>query len=862
MFFASGAASLVCQVIWFKQLQFVLGSSTFAVSVTVASFFFGLSLGSWLGGSLADRLLRPLRAYGLLEVTLSVSALAVTLLLSKWSLWAPVLAPLLGEGAIVSRALTVLVSFSVLLLPTMLMGATLPLLAKHLIREQHALAQRIGLLYGLNTLGAALGCAAVGLVLIGTLGVLQSALVASAIYAAIGALAGLLVLTTPTEGGMADTLATSLETSSTRGTVSAVDRVVSPAATEVSTGESGSRLSGARVLVLVFAISGFVSIAYEVLWFRILANFSLHTVFAFSAMLSTYLMGLVLGAFICAKFLAPRKDRLLAYFAKLQLLIAAAGMLTLALLGRSRNILATVAPLPERLGIPASILDPLASTTEIMVLCLIVLLIPTTLIGVGFPLASELTIQHMSVLGRRIGKLYALNTLGGTLGSLTAGFLLLPYLGTQASLSVIIALSLLLFGITVASQPSLRQERRLWRHGAEGVVFFGIGMWLLGPQYLTDAQTNFENGRVLAFEEASDATFVVMGYESDEAGAYQQLLVNGRSYANNAPPGRRYMAVLGHLLALLHPDPRSALLACVGTGTTVGALTVHPSVRTISAVDLSRAVFDFAPLFEPLNHRFHIQPRVEHIVADARHYLLTTEQSFDIVTFEPPPPTDAGVVNLYSREFYQLAKRRLEAGGMVVQWVPLDISRQVLPRMMIQTMMAEFPHVSLWIPNRMEGVIVGSMEPLSLDLSSWRQRMNVPAVRSDLEAIGLGSPEDVAAMFVAADAALAGLVGNVPIVTDDHPRIEYFNFYPINPMSYDDITERREPVEKYLLEPPADPAALRAARDVVTAIWREHEASAAGRADEARLFLQRALTHAPDNAYLRYLHAEQEHRWD
>ena len=513
-------------------------------------------------------------------------------------------------------------------------------------------------------------------------------------------------------------------------------------------------------------------------------------------------------------------------FARLQLLIAAAGLLTVALLGRSRNILAFLTPLPRWLGIPDRILDPLAGTTEIIFLSLIVFLLPTTLIGIGLPLASELTIHRLSALGRRLGGLYALNTLGGTLGSLTAGFLLLPYLGTQASLTLIVVLNLLLFVATVVSQSALRRDRRLWRLAAEGMVFCAVGAWVLGPRYLEHAQTRFDGARILAFRETRDATFVVTGYESTEEGAYQQLLVNGSSYANNAPPGRRYMAILGHLPALLHRDPRSALVACIGTGTTIGALTTHPSLRTISGVDLSQAVFDVAPLFEPLNHGFHRRPQVETIVADARHHLLTNDRTFDIITFEPPPPQDAGIVNLYSREFYQLAKRRLGKGGVLAQWVPMDLSREALPRMMIRTMMAEFPHVSLWIPSRMEGVVIASMEPLEVDLEAWRNRMRAPELRADLEAVGFRTAEDLAAIFVAADGALAALVGDVPIVTDDRPRIEYFNLYPTVRMTYEQIIGRREPVEKYLEPAPGDLAALQAARETVTLMWKEHEASA------------------------------------
>src|SRR5258706_9382744 len=199
MFLASGAAALIYQVIWFKQLQFVLGSSTFAVSVTVASFFLGLSLGSWLGGRMADRLRHPLRAYAVLELSVSVVALAVTLFLSRWSVWTPFLTPYLGERTVVSAGLTLLVSLSTLALPTMLMGATLPLLAKYIIREQQALARRIGLLYGINTLGAAIGCAAAGLFLLGALGVLRTALVGSTIYLTIAVMAGAVLTSAPSQ---------------------------------------------------------------------------------------------------------------------------------------------------------------------------------------------------------------------------------------------------------------------------------------------------------------------------------------------------------------------------------------------------------------------------------------------------------------------------------------------------------------------------------------------------------------------------------------------------------------------------------------------------------------------------------------
>jgi hypothetical protein len=315
------------------------------------------------------------------------------------------------------------------------------------------------------------------------------------------------------------------------------------------------------------------------------------------------------------------------------------------------------------------------------------------------------------------------------------------------------------------------------------------------------------------------------------------------------------MATLAHLPVLLHPDPQSALVGCIGTGTTVGALTTHPDLRSITAVDLSKAVFDVAPLFRPLNHSFYEQPQVNRIVADVRHYLLRADRTFDVITFEPPPPHDAGVVNLYTSEFYELAKRRLSRGGVVAQWMPLDFARQALPRMMIRTMLQTFPHVSLWIPNRMEGIAIGSMEPLTVDLDGWRRRMDVSSVRDDMAAVGFHSPEDLAASFVAADGALSRLIGEGPIVTDNHPRIEYYNLYPVDPMGYDDIAKYQEPVDKYLAGAPIDPARLRMAEDIVSAIWHEHESSASGRFDEAKAILETGLKADPNNTYLRYLRA-------
>ncbi len=835
VFFCSGAASLICEVVWFKQLQLVLGSSTVAMGVVVAAFFTGLALGSWRYGLRADRWRYLLRNYAILELSLGGLSALVTLLLSRWEGWVGPLMAWMGVGSSGAVSVMIVLSVGVLIPPTVLMGATLPVLAKYIVRRHSHLAHKIGILYALNTLGAATGCFVVGFVLIGFLGVIQSALVASAIYALIGLSVALVALRVDKEPEIQEDV---------------------PTLAEVST----ESLPGARSLVIVFAMMGFASIAYEVLWFRILTCFSIHSVYAFSAMLSTYLLGLVIGALICAKYLAPRKDRLLVYFARIQLLIPIAAIVSMVLLGRSRNILYAFGNFEKWIGIDVLLSNIFSGVSGFVFLSLLVLLVPTTIIGIAFPLAAELTVSRLSFLGSRVGILYGLNTLGGVLGSLLTVFVLLPVLGSQGSFVAIVMLNILLFFVTVATQPALRRQLPLLREGAvTAVALAGITLFI-GSDFLRRAQTGFEDAEVLAFRETKDATLVVLEYESSITRPFQQLIVNGKSFANNSPPGRRYMGTLGHLPMLLHPKPESALVIAIGTGTTVGSLTLHPELERLTAVDLSKDVFELATHFRPGNHDFMNSPKVQTVVADGRHFLLCTDQRFDVMTFEPPPPHDAGVVNLYSRDFYRLAKRRLAEGGILCQWCPLDVPREKASLMLVKALMDEFPHVSLWIPNRCEGVAIASMQPLAIDFDDLRRRMSHPLLRADLQAYGLAEPEQLLATFLAADDDLARFVGDAPTITDNHPRIEYFNLFPPHLMSYDEIVPFRRPIAPWLIAAQPDPERLELAVDVVTDIWYAHELKRQGRFDDARDRLLRALERDRGNRYLEYLLAALEPR--
>lgn len=834
LFFISGLASLMCEVVWFKQLQLVVGGTAYAASVVVASFFAGLSLGSWAAGTYADRWRRRLRAYGLLELALALVSAAVTLLLSRWQDWAGAFAPWMGTDAALARPVMAVLGLAILLPPTVLMGATLPVLARHVAPGRRFVARRVGSLYAVNTLGAAVGSLVVGFALVGLLGVRDSALVASALYGMVGLTALIVARVWP--GPSRDDAARD----------SGEDRpdIRGPAYPAVSP----------NLIAAAFALSGFAAIAYEVLWFRLLTYFTISTVYAFSAMLSVYLLGLVLGAALCARYLAPHKHRLLVYFARAQLLAAAAAAVSAALLGQSRNILAEVGNLLEKTGLAPEDAG-LFSQTDLMVLALalIALLVPATILGLSFPLAGELAAVQRRTLGQQIGRIYALNTLGGVLGALAAGFLLLPMLGSQGSFAAVILVNMAVFAMLYVRAAALRSEPGLGREALATVALLVATWVILGGDYIKRAQTAFTGARVLEFREDAEGTFAVLGYDTPHAGRFQQLVVNGRSYANNAPPGRRYMAALGHLPVLLHPDPKRVAVVAVGTGTTAGAVSLHPEVRELWAVDISAAVFEMAGHFSPINQNFLESNKTRVVVADGRHFLLSSGRRFDVLTFEPPPPIESGVVNLYSREFYRLARSRLAAGGILCQWIPLNLDREALARMLIRSLLDEFPYVSLWLPARAEGIVIASDQPLEIDVAALRRRMMRPLVREDMSAYGLGKVEQLLATFVTAGAGLDAFTGPVPGVTDDRPYVEYFNRVPRQEFRFSNLLRHRQDVNAYVVTPGHGPVRLDRELAVINylrAAWESEDPVSTSE------YLKAAQVLDPGNRYLSYRLAE------
>lgn len=755
LFVLSGASGLVFEVIWVRQLALWVGHGTVAVSLVVAAFLAGLVFGSVLGGRLADRGGRLVRVYAALEAFTGLAALAVSVLLSRASALSSWIA---DHGPTFASALParLLVGFVVVLAPTVAMGATLPVLTRHLARSRDRVGAPLATLYALNTLGAATGCAIAGFALMGALGMLKTALVASCANLVVASLAWTL-----------------------DGSVTPPESTRDDAAPE-----GGPETPNARATLMVIAgATGFAAIACEVLWFRVLHAFVKSSTYAFTLLLVVYLAGLVLGGFVYARRLASHA-RPWELLADVQSAQAAATLVSVALLGRASSIASALSR------------DAAAGDDDLVHLAIgaVVILGPAALMGVSFPLVASIGAREGRGVGSSVGALAAANTLGGALGSIVTGLALIPTLGTLRAFSIAASLSVLsslLARARASGAVTLRGEQG---RTARVAVAVALALVAVPGDYLVRAVTTFPRARVLAAREGRDGTAAVLGYDRATVCAasrnrcrtrcstdfsYQQLLFGTVSYASTIPPAKRYMRALAHLPMLVHRDPRGLDVAevCFGTGTTAGAFTAHASLRSLTIVDINRDVFGFARHFAASNHGVLDDPRVRAVVEDGRHHLATSRGAWDVVSLEPPPPTAEGAASLYTREFYVAARRRLRPGGVVAQWIPLDQQTADLDRAMLAAMRSEFREVEVYIPSREEGVVLASDAPLAPDLAQWRARW-LPSVAASLADAGFSSPESLAATRVLDTAGVRAWLNGAAAMTDDLPSVEFYRTHP------------------------------------------------------------------------------------
>ena len=727
LLFVSGTAALVFQVLWIKQLSLVVGVEVYAITAGISAFFVGLALGSLVFGRWADRLRRPVRLYAGLELAIALLAVLTTLGLANT---AGLFARLEDRVGLVAWV----VPFTLVGVPAFLMGGTLPVLMRVLTPGQGQLAKAGGGLYAANTAGAIAGTLLAAFVLLPQLGVTGSALVAAAL----------------------NLLAAGIACASRRNDVHAP---IEPQAAVAP------RSSAARLAIALYCVAGGVALGYEVVWTQSIVQFMSTRAFAFSVVLATYLAGLVLGSALYAR----RADRIRDPWGLFGLLIAIAGLLALVQVAGLGRWLIVAQTEVEALVLQATGNELAGMCARFATAALCVVFLPTTVLGAAFPLAVRLAVDSGQV-GRDIGTVVALNTLGGIVGVMCTGFLLVPGIGLVRTL-VVLALVAAAVGCMVVWRGT--GVGRVMRAAILGVTLATLVIGLLTPpQRLAELLPGARSGRITFYEEGRGGTVAVVAQQR-QGREFNRLYIQGVSNTGDAMPSLRYMRLQALLPLLIHNrEPRSAMVIGFGTGITAGAMLRYDGLQRPVVAELLPEVLAAAPLFKG-NYQAVDDPRLDIRLRDGRRELLRSAERYDLITLEPPPPSAAGVVNLYSRDFYQLAASRLEEGGIVAQWLPLPTQNTDDSRSLVRSFLDVFPHASLWTTEFHEMLLVGSLTPLELDVARISQRFAQPPVTAALAEVGIDSVSALLATWITDRSGLERFAADAPAVTDDRPRIEY-----------------------------------------------------------------------------------------
>jgi spermidine synthase len=736
IFTVSGATALIYQVIWSRWLGLVFGNTTTSISIVLGSFMLGLALGSWAAGRLLSRLNNPMRAYAYMELGIGTFALCFPLLSRAADLlFTAVVSPESPVPA--SIFVRALLAFMLLLVPTTFMGATLPLLTDFFRRSpRHTAGWKVGLLYAANTLGAALGIVAAGFFLIELFGVFATTVIAAVLNLLIAFIAFRFA--------------------------ASVGVLPSDEQPPVQSRAWDTR---GRIAVAVLTASGAIALASEVLWTRTLETLVGNSTYAFSTIVLLYLVGIAAGSWLMSLVVNRLKH------APLWMIAFQAGMgiwIFIALFLFQRIISAVSIYKGEMVPLSIIFLNYLKVMTVLLPLSL--------LSGACFPLATRIIDPRSEdAHGVLIAKAYAWNTAGAMAGSLLAGFAIAPFLDYFDSIYFLA----LLYGVTafLAAMTIVRSEWKLGQKrpamavvSALSLVLTGASAFIItGPNdFATRYNAMYPDFHVVFHEPGLQGVTTAIKKRNDPLSDI--LLVNGMGMTRKATDTK----MMAHLPMLLHPDPKDTLVICFGMGTTYRSAISYGG--NVTVVELVKEVLDAFDYFYKDADRVRAYAKGRIIVNDGRNFLKLTRQKFDVITIDPPPPIDAaGVNNLYSREFIELAKSRLKRGGIMAHWMPFPgtmsgVDDKETFVMLVQTFTQAFPHVAVLRSYHSAGLhVLGSMEPLDISMDRIEQRLLKKETADDLrewDAVPFSSFQDIKLFRPPA--------GDDMLVTDDRPRLEFY----------------------------------------------------------------------------------------
>ena len=763
----SGCAALIYEIVWFQLLQLVIGSSAVSLGLLLAAYMGGLCLGSAFLPRLVSRRRHPLRVYALLELGIGVFGILALF-------GVPIVGRIYVAGASEGMAgllLRGLVAVVCLLPPTLLMGGSLPAMARWTETTPKGVSW-LGYLYSANIWGAVLGCLLAGFYFLRVYDMAITTYIAASINLAVALLSIVLAA---------------------RWSYTPAD---ASALTQSGVAEHPLRAPGARWIYFAIAISGLCALGAEVVWTRLLSLLLGATVYTFSIILAVFLVGLWAGSG-AGSFLARRTPHAREALAACQILLAVAIAWTAYTLAHS---------LPYWPVDPWLSLDPWFNFELDLVRCAWAIFPATFLWGASFPLALAAVAEPGQDPGRLSGEIYSANTAGSIVGALAFSLIFISQLGTSESQQLLIGLSVVTALIAAGSIP----HRALLRPkpvlaGVSALVLAAVLAWTVSdvPWQVV------AYGRRIApivraadlFDRANPTTVLFRGEGINssvviaERAGQRHFYVSGKAEASTAPLDMRLERMMGHVPALIHASPRSVLVVGFGAGVTAGSFVPYPEVRSIVICELE-------PLIPPASTQFFGKQnnwvlndsRTRVVYDDARHYIFTAKDKFDVITTDPIHPWVKGTSTLYSKEYYGLVKRHLNPGGVVAQWLPIYDSDLDTVKSELATFFAAFPDGTIWSNNlRGDGydlVLLGRVGGTAIDVDAMQHRLDGSGylrVSESLREVGFYSAVDVLATYAGRASDLRPLTVDAQINDDRNLRLQYLAGLGLNSMAYQQI---------------------------------------------------------------------------
>lgn len=744
-FFSSGFAALLYQVVWLKYLNLLFGSTTHATAAVLSAFMFGLAAGSWFSVKFRSLFRSPLRSYGLFEIAVGVFALLFPFIYSGFMIPFRLIFNSVGPQTLWYNILTFLLAFAVLLIPTSLMGATLPLLSQYVMQEgeddknKSLISRKIGYLYAVNTIGAVAGIIFSAFLFIPNLGLHATISVGVLINLSVGLLCY----------------------------VTGKEKLAFP-------GEVKESRPGANRLLPLYAVSGLLALSYEVLWTRILVLHLGSSVYAYAIMLAVFLLGISCGSYASGKWLCKRTSHLEYSFGWIQAAWAFSILLQILQFSFLNEVLYDIATLFRELTITTHFIILFLGTLQLLFL-------PTFLSGALFPVMVTRLAQQSYPVPYATSLSYSVNTVGGIFGSLLAGFVLIPLFGTQNSLCFLAFGNLALAALALHPRTLLALPSRKSLIAGVILILFAVGAFLIqkNVQILrTAGPFKMQNNEKLVHLEEDSAATISVEIRNHLKEPYHSLSINGVNVAGTSPNLISIQKLQGHIPMIIHGTKGNTEVLHIGFGSggTAYSVSLYPNTN-ITVVELSRAVVRNAHrYFRSVNFGIVGSGKLNVIFFDGRSYLQNTQKNYDVILSDSIHPRYSGNGSLYTKDYYQLVYSRLNQGGVHSQWIPLYSLTLKNLKEILKAFNEVFPETYVWYINSTINpyiIVTGTKGKSGIQALEIQKAFQQERVAKDLQNIGISNEYFLLDYFLLGKNKLQNFLADIEAHSDDRLTVEY-----------------------------------------------------------------------------------------